>query len=108
VDRPAAARIARETLVMVEEGRYTSPAGRVVSIAAAVEKAVRGTVSHPPDAPLRAPRTGVHETRFTVTRSTTLAVARRLERPLALNLASARHPGGGFLSAIAERDPARR
>jgi uncharacterized protein (TIGR02452 family) len=45
---------------------------------------------------------GKHPTRITITNETTLAAARRLAqacgRVVALNFASARHPGGGWLS----------
>ena len=64
--------------------------------------AVEGTVSYPPDADL--PGVPVHglATRFEVANETTLAAARRLAgeglRVAALNFASARHPGGGFLN----------
>jgi uncharacterized protein (TIGR02452 family) len=97
--------VASENLAIFERGTYTPPSGAPVFIADAVARAVRGTRLHRPDDPLDlptrdplpAPRT------IEVTGETTAAAARRLveregvEHVAALNFASAKNPGGGFL-----------
>ncbi|WP_344959312.1 TIGR02452 family protein [Actinomadura miaoliensis] len=101
---------AQQTVAIIERGDYTAPSGRTVAVADRIEAAVRGTVLHRPaeldgllarlpDAPAAGTGGG---TRVEVTGETTLAAARRLREPghtpLALNFASAKNPGGGFLN----------
>lgn len=109
ISRELAARYGEEAVRITEAGDYTSPSGRVVSIRDAVARAAQGTVTYPPDAllPDRAP--GPHPTRFEVVDETTLSAASRLRAegldPVALNFASATHPGGGFLTgALAQQE----
>lgn len=111
-NRAERARIAEETVAILARGGYTSPAGAAVSLDGLAE-AVRGTVSYAPAAfaelSARAQRmvaeaAGRAACRFEVARETTLAAARRLVEQdgkagvAALNFASAKVPGGGFLS----------
>lgn len=99
--RSKAAEIARDTVRVVTHGGYTTPAGRVVLLRDAVDAAYLGTVSYPPYSALPKVVPSGKPTRFEVVNDTTLAVARRLaqsHRVCALNFASARHPGGGFLN----------
>jgi uncharacterized protein (TIGR02452 family) len=100
--RNRAAQIAQDTVAIVAAGQYTNPAGRVISIRHLIDAAKGGTVSYPPDASLPKVVPSGRATRFEVTNETTLAAARRLvgegHRVVALNFASARHPGGGFLN----------
>lgn len=102
IDRTLAAELGRETLQIVRDGAYQAPSGRVVDLRSAIAQARANTQTYPPDwkAPDIAP--GQHATQVTVTSETTLQAASRLVaaglRPVALNFASARHPGGGFLS----------
>jgi uncharacterized protein (TIGR02452 family) len=102
INRDRAAALGRETMEILERGWYTSPAGQRVEIAGLVRRAVEGTISYPPGSPLPEPRPGDLDTALEVTDETTLAAARRLVadgyRPAALNFASAKNPGGGFLS----------
>jgi uncharacterized protein (TIGR02452 family) len=84
------------------DGGYTTERGIVVELAPLIAYARAGTRSYPPEAQLPAQLPGLHSTTFEVTNETTLAAARRLvvngARVAALNFASARHPGGGWLS----------
>ncbi|MGP4023549.1 TIGR02452 family protein [Actinomadura sp. 3N407] len=98
---------AQETVAILERGDYPAPSGRTVSIAESLARAVQGTVLYRPDEldallrrlPAAEPGT---TTRIEATGETTLAAARRLcapgTVPFALNFASAKNPGGGFLS----------
>ena len=98
---------AQETVEILGRGDYPAPSGRTVSIAGSLARAVQGTILYRPDEldellrslPAAAPGT---ETRTEVTDETTLAAAHRLRAPgtvpFALNFASAKNPGGGFLN----------
>ncbi|MET7336717.1 TIGR02452 family protein [Nonomuraea sp. NPDC005650] len=84
------------------DGRYTAADGTLVTVGAALEAAIAGTVSHPPDEPIAVPAAAGHRTSFEVTAEGSLQAARRLhlagaERITVLNFASARNPGGGYL-----------
>jgi uncharacterized protein (TIGR02452 family) len=85
----------------MNDGRYTNLLGETIDIADDQRRAVAGTVSYPPGAALPRFAAGGQPTTFEVTTETTLAAAERLARtglrPVALNFASAKHPGGGFL-----------
>jgi uncharacterized protein (TIGR02452 family) len=100
--RTRAAAQGRETLQILHKGSYTTRTGTVVAIADLIQHAVSGTCSYPPEHSLPKSYFGDRDTRIEVVNETTLAAARRLveegHRPAALNFASARHPGGGFLS----------
>lgn len=87
--------VAEETLRVVEEGAYTAPSGRRVDLRAEIDRALEGTVLYR-DTPVVDP--GGPTTRIEVTDETTTDAARRLGGQVAaLNFASARNPGGGFL-----------
>jgi uncharacterized protein (TIGR02452 family) len=86
---------------IVAAGEYTADDGSLVVVGPAVDAAVAGTVSHPPDGPVEYTAAG-HRTRFEVTAEGSLQGAGRLhreggERIAVLNFASARNPGGGYL-----------
>jgi len=99
--RSTAGELGRETVRILEAGRYTNPVGETVEIADVLERAVAGTCSYPPDVSLPRVSPGDRQTCIAVANESTLVAARRLvlegHRPAALNFASARHPGGGFL-----------
>jgi uncharacterized protein (TIGR02452 family) len=103
------ARVARRTIEVVEAGAYVAPSGRAVSLRAEIDAAVAGTMLYTPadletlvgaspgSASGGAPR-------VEVTGETTAQAGRRLVQEegltgvVALNFASARKPGGGFLT----------
>jgi uncharacterized protein (TIGR02452 family) len=96
-------RIAADNAQIIAEGEYTTDDGTIVVVGPALEAAVSGTVSHPPDGRIDVPHTATHwRTAFEVTAEGSLQAARRLhlagvERIAVLNFASARNPGGGYL-----------
>src|SRR5437867_1056245 len=104
-NRTARAAIAQETVDIAIRGGYTTADGARVSIASGVARAVEQTrLYRPGELPHRkslAPKR--HRTIFDVTSEPTLAAGRRLvesrnySHVCALNFASARNPGGGFL-----------
>lgn len=104
LDRARAAALGRETVQLLREGTYTAPSGHIVDLREAIARARADTQTYPPEREI--PRAvnirHAHPTQITVTNETTLDAARRLvaagHHPVALNFASARHPGGGFLS----------
>lgn len=98
--------IAQETLRVVEQGTYVTASGCTVSLHAEVARAVAGTVLYRPGSFERlALPTGLSggAPRIEVTSEKTGEAARRLfereglARVVALNFASAKNPGGGFL-----------
>jgi uncharacterized protein (TIGR02452 family) len=101
LSRGHAARLGQEAVEIIAAGRYTTRAGKTVHLRHLLEAARRGTASFPPDAALPNVVPSDRGTRFEVTNETTLSAARRLAgeglRVVALNFASAKHPGGGFL-----------
>jgi uncharacterized protein (TIGR02452 family) len=100
------AAIAEQTLRIVDAGRYVAPSGAEVEIGAAVASAVGGTRLFAPAEAARLvaemPPGSVASTRVEVTPEGTAEAARRLlaegePEVAALNFASARSVGGGFL-----------
>jgi uncharacterized protein (TIGR02452 family) len=96
-----AAQLGHETLRILEAGRYTNPAGEVIDIGPMLQSSVEGVRSFPPDRELPVVQPGAEQMQIEVVNESTLAAARRLVRlgfrPVALNFASAKHAGGGFL-----------
>jgi uncharacterized protein (TIGR02452 family) len=106
------ANVAAETLAILERGSYRAPSGATVDLREQLELAVRDTILYTPDelesllAARHARLAWRRPLAVEVTLETTAQAARRLspadgrEAPggvAALNCASARRPGGGFL-----------
>lgn len=103
----SSAGVAKETLAILERGSYVAPSGATVVVRAEVDAAVAGTVLHRPDdfatLGLSGGMSGGEPAHVEVTSETTAEAARRLvvdeglAHVVALNFASAKNPGGGFL-----------
>jgi uncharacterized protein (TIGR02452 family) len=102
-------KIAKETLQILRQGHYLHPSGKRIDLAEAQQKAKDGTKAWLPEE-LADLVTQAHEvpsndqaTQFEVENETTFHAAKRLYEAgygpvCALNFASARNPGGGFLN----------
>jgi uncharacterized protein (TIGR02452 family) len=101
LSRAHAAQLGIDTVRILEAGEYVAPSGFVVRLRDRLARAVTGTKSYAPADALPRAHRGSHTTRIEVTNETTLAAVARLVReghaPAALNFASAKNPGGGFL-----------
>jgi uncharacterized protein (TIGR02452 family) len=99
--------VAKQTVEIVGHGSYVAPSGKTVDLRTVIDAAIRGTLLYRPSAfeELSWPRgaddaTAAH---ISVTPETTAEAARRLVEAegvphvAALNFASAKNPGGGFL-----------
>ncbi|HEY1013651.1 MAG TPA: TIGR02452 family protein, partial [Herpetosiphonaceae bacterium] len=99
--------VAKATLQILEDGRYEGPSGAVIEFAAEQRAAVAGTALYTPEqamALMEADGTAGPPPLIEVTAESTQAAAYRLVTaegcadPVLLNFASARNPGGGFLT----------
>jgi uncharacterized protein (TIGR02452 family) len=101
VNRTRAARIAQDTLAILHDGSYTSPSGRKVDLGDLIDRSITGTQSYPPRSSVPESVPGDRQTVIEVVNETTLAAGKRLSdaghRVAALNFASAKNAGGGFL-----------
>lgn len=109
--RTQRAKTAAETLAISQGGIYLAPSGRELDIRAPIEESTHRTILYTPS-DARSLRSRANRllpertfaTVFDVRNETTLAAGKRLvdaygpDRVAALNFASAKNPGGGFLN----------
>lgn len=101
MDRSRAAALGQEAVAITRQGHYLALGGQRVEIGDHIARAVAGTTSYPPGHAVEVPAPRHASTHVEVTGEDTLAAARRLVATgadvAALNFASAKNPGGGFL-----------
>lgn len=92
------ARQGQETLSILRAGGYRAPGDRWVQLAQRLDGCRTRTCAYPPEQDVPRPGSPSRASAIAVENSSTLATARRLvdsgHHPVALNFASARHPGG--------------
>ena len=92
---------AQETIEIVERGFYNAPSGKHIDVAQDIQNAMANTrLFHPYDFETLMFSNIEYSMSVEVTGETTLEAALRLsnQKTLCLNFASAKNPGGGFLS----------
>jgi uncharacterized protein (TIGR02452 family) len=94
--------VGEETLAILRAGHYTTPAGRIVALGKHLRQAKDGTCSYPSGARVKVSAFLDRATGIELVNATTLEAARALavkgHRVAAMNFASAKNPGGGFLT----------
>jgi uncharacterized protein (TIGR02452 family) len=102
--------LAKETVEVIKSKNYTAPSGQLIDISASLAVALDGTVLYPHTAPIPKGNPQTYTVTCEVTNETTAQAAVRWtaegkDNVVALNFASARNQGGGFLSgAIAQEE----
>jgi uncharacterized protein (TIGR02452 family) len=101
--RSEATRQGHEAVAIIADGGYAAPSGRRIDLARGIASAVSRSRDYLPDDAVEWQRTpATNQTRVSVVNGTSLASAREIaargKTPLVLNFASAKKPGGGFLS----------
>ena len=96
IPREVAAQLASETVDIIVNRKYMVH-GAIVDLSTEIRECVTGTITYYPDVDPRNILTKENKPNITVTNETTLEAALRLDNPVVLNMASAKHAGGGFL-----------
>jgi len=109
LNRDQRVQAAEQTVAICTAGRYIAPSGLTVKIADEIKRATDGTQVHT-NVSKRPSRSG-HDTVFEVTGETTFDAIQRLSSAdsghlACLNFASAKNPGGGFLSGAQAQEEA--
>src|SRR5579859_2313503 len=102
---------AKETVAICESGFYTAPSGKRVEIATATKNAVDDTILYSPEnTPQTKPLKQHGQISIEVVNETTFSALKRLDGKGGhlgcLNFASAKNPGGGFLTGAQAQEEA--
>lgn len=101
--------LAKETLDVLKKKQYTAPSGNIVDLSSALDNAIKGTKLYSSNT-VYSSKTVYHVPTIEVFNETTAQSATRLlangkDKLVALNFASARNVGGGFLAgALAQEE----
>lgn len=108
-ERTQNVKLAKETIEICKQKKYTSVNGKQVDISSALDLALEGTILYKENLPGKDYRDGVPPVVEVTNETTAVAGARLIKQgktdTVILNFASARNQGGGFLSgAIAQEE----
>lgn len=102
ISREIARELGKQAIEILSSEGYVTCSGSRIDLKESILRSVSGTVTYFPTDPLGTNVPGNESTKIGVQNQTTLATAKSLIEngfnPVALNLASATSPGGGFLS----------
>lgn len=102
ISKTKAALLSLETVAIIECGHYQAPHGEKVTVAGAIKVARQNTVTYEPGVLPTVEIPHSYSTAIEVRKISTLQAGKQLQEaglnPVALNFASAKNPGGGFLT----------
>jgi uncharacterized protein (TIGR02452 family) len=111
MDRNNRMKCAQETVAICEAGFYLAPSGKRIEIGALTRSAIEGTILYSPEShPRSDTNQGSVVTSFEVVNETSFSALQRLDGKGGhigcLNFASAKNPGGGFLTGAQAQEEA--